>query len=125
MNFRIVCLLALIVSSECASLFQAKNLITKPKTVKIEFRMINDSDGGLKLLPIGVENFKNRDNKILDRNLELKTDNFDFPERFESINQVGHDLTTNSIDDQIGDEISYSDEESAKTYMVPKLKIYQ
>lgn len=121
MNFRIMCLLALLVSSECASLFQAKNL-TKPQTIKIKFRMINDSEGGLKLLPLDVENFENKDNEISKPNREVTSGSFEFPERFESISQVGLDTSPNSIDGQIDD---MSDEESEKPYNVPNYKMYQ
>ncbi|RNA34091.1 hypothetical protein BpHYR1_009855 [Brachionus plicatilis] len=128
MNFGTACLLALIVSIESASLFQTESL-SKPKTVKVEFRMMDDRNGGLKLLPVNVEN-SGDDIESKERSLEFLPSSFELPERFESVSQVEQDVLKNSIN-ELGETTSahFNDgansDMSDKSYMAPNIEMYQ
>lgn len=123
------CLLALLVSSECASLMQSQSK-SKPKTIKLEFRMMNDVNGRLKLLPINVENVDDMDNGINESDSEILSNRIGVPERFEAISQVEHDIPNNSIV-EIRDDIENqtleenSQDRQDKSYMVPDIKMFE
>lgn len=128
MNFGTACLLALIVSIESASLFQTESL-SKPKTVKVEFRMMDDRNGGLKLLPVNVEN-SGDDIESKERSLEFLPSSLELPERFESVSQVEQDVLKNSIN-ELGETTSAHSNDGAnsdmsdKSYMAPNIEMYQ